>query len=135
MSARPSLHPDNCSTSKSTCRRTLTDSFCRARPRRCANILPDLFASGKLKANPIRSFDGGLDNITEGLEYLKAGKVRHFACLEQLEVQLTIPCVAELGPEGHVQDLDASQAVIGRERMQMKYLASCVAVLAERMAW
>ncbi|BGP28536.1 Zinc-binding oxidoreductase alcohol dehydrogenase [Rhodotorula toruloides] len=40
----------------------------------CANILPDLFASGKLKANPIRSFGGGLDNITEGLEYLKTGK-------------------------------------------------------------
>ncbi|BGP44442.1 Zinc-binding oxidoreductase alcohol dehydrogenase [Rhodotorula kratochvilovae] len=40
----------------------------------CANHLPELFASGQLKPNPILSFKGGLENVNEGLEYLKAGK-------------------------------------------------------------
>lgn len=58
--------------------------------RRCANILPDLFASGKLKANPIRSFDGGLDNITEGLEYLKAGSVSRSIRFKKPAALLTV---------------------------------------------
>ncbi|GAA5997180.1 zinc-binding alcohol dehydrogenase family protein [Rhodotorula paludigena] len=42
----------------------------------CAKHIPELVASGKLKPNPIKSFDGGLANITEGLDYIKAGKNR-----------------------------------------------------------
>jgi len=37
-------------------------------------LLPDLFKSGTIKPNPILPFDGGLANITEGLDYVKSGK-------------------------------------------------------------
>ncbi|GAA5981432.1 hypothetical protein JCM10908_004107 [Rhodotorula pacifica] len=42
----------------------------------CSKYLPELFKSGTIKPNPIQSFSGGLDNITEGLEYIKQGKNR-----------------------------------------------------------
>jgi hypothetical protein len=41
----------------------------------CSKYLPELFQSGTIKPNPIQSFSGGLDNITEGLNYIKEGKV------------------------------------------------------------
>lgn len=44
---------------------------------RCAQHLPKLFESGTIKSNPIQSFSGGLENITEGLNYIKEGKVRN----------------------------------------------------------
>ncbi|ORY90117.1 chaperonin 10-like protein [Leucosporidium creatinivorum] len=37
--------------------------------------VPELVASGKLKANPISHQDGGLESINDGLDWLKAGKV------------------------------------------------------------
>lgn len=43
---------------------------------RCAKGLPQVFESGAVKPNPIHSMSGGLENITEGLEYVKAGKNR-----------------------------------------------------------
>lgn len=48
----------------------------------CSKYLPELFASGTIKPNLIQSFSGGLDNITEGLDYIKEGKVRraNFSC-------------------------------------------------------
>ncbi|KAG0662919.1 hypothetical protein C6P46_003007 [Rhodotorula mucilaginosa] len=42
----------------------------------CSKYLPELFQSGTIKPNPIQSFSGGLDNITEGLNYIKEGKNR-----------------------------------------------------------
>lgn len=42
----------------------------------CSKYLPELFQSGTIKPNPIQSFSGGLDNITEGLNYIKEGKVQ-----------------------------------------------------------
>ncbi|BGP52606.1 hypothetical protein JCM8202_004867 [Rhodotorula sphaerocarpa] len=42
----------------------------------CAQHLPKLFESGTIKSNPIQSFSGGLENITEGLNYIKEGKNR-----------------------------------------------------------
>ncbi|POY71205.1 hypothetical protein BMF94_5517 [Rhodotorula taiwanensis] len=42
----------------------------------CAKGLPQVFESGAVKPNPIHSMSGGLENITEGLEYVKAGKNR-----------------------------------------------------------
>ncbi|KWU46932.1 GroES-like protein [Rhodotorula sp. JG-1b] len=42
----------------------------------CSKYLPELFQSGTIKPNPIQSFSGGLDNITEGLNYIKDGKNR-----------------------------------------------------------
>lgn len=38
--------------------------------------MPELMGSGKLKSNPILSRDGGLEGINEGLDFVKAGKVR-----------------------------------------------------------
>ena len=36
---------------------------------------PELIASGKIKPNPVKLFEGGLAAIPEGLQYIKAGKV------------------------------------------------------------
>ncbi|GAA5850883.1 hypothetical protein JCM9279_006228 [Rhodotorula babjevae] len=40
----------------------------------CANHLTGLFESGTIKPNPILPFEGGLANVQEGMDYLKAGK-------------------------------------------------------------
>jgi len=42
----------------------------------CAKHLTGLFESGTIKPNPILPFEGGLANVSEGLDYIKAGKVR-----------------------------------------------------------
>lgn len=39
-------------------------------------FVPTLIESGKLKANPIAKQLGGLHKINEGLDLIKAGKVR-----------------------------------------------------------
>lgn len=73
-------------------------------------LLPDLFKSGTIKPNPILPFDGGLANITEGLDYVKSGKVRLHRvelCLAKRGSGLTIRSipVTAIGAEGRLQGL------------------------------
>ncbi|GAA6040361.1 hypothetical protein JCM8097_007575 [Rhodosporidiobolus ruineniae] len=39
-----------------------------------AGPIPELFAAGKLRSNPLLKREGGLEKLPEGLDYLKAGK-------------------------------------------------------------
>ena len=36
---------------------------------------PELIVSGKIKPNPVKLWEGGLDAIPDGLQYMKEGKV------------------------------------------------------------
>ena len=36
---------------------------------------PELVVSGKIRPNPVKLWEGGLDAIADGLRYMKEGKV------------------------------------------------------------
>ena len=41
----------------------------------CLTKLPALVAAGKIRANPLKVWPGGLEAIPEGFQYMKEGKV------------------------------------------------------------
>jgi len=38
--------------------------------------MPELISSGKLKANPVKKLEGGLESVLEGMKYMEAGKAK-----------------------------------------------------------